>query len=138
MTQARSHSLKKENRLIAKTLLLCGLIALASVLGIYSPKGHASPELGFTDKTPSGLQILPASGSGTPCSTALPASPTNPNAYALYGGVAQVNINSQTMYFCIDNASIYQYFVPSKSYNELNSFYNAAQGALTGVTASPL
>lgn len=156
----RSH-LRQGIELAVVGVLVCAIIFLA----LLQRAGRVSPEVGFTDTTPSGLKILPASGSSCAnvcvsynnrsgqcmsyqntcgsCTVQVPYGKDQngnymSNAYDLFSNASNENIQAYTLHFCVNNTSGYQYFVPANSQTELQDFYSAGAAGLPGVNVQNL
>lgn len=156
VTQKKNHTKARKTPHFLVEAGVIGVLALLVVyVGIQKTSGHISPEVGFTDTAPDGLAILPASGASSPCPATLPSTDGSgaggyyANAYRLANAVSQAMVDnnyntsgindkygSNSIVFCITNGGSYYYFVPASTTNEINSFYNAAQAGLPGVTVS--
>jgi hypothetical protein len=110
--------------------------ASVSLWSSVSPRSIPSPlEAKFTDASPKGLAIVPASGASNPCSN--PPTPTADNGgYNLSANQTGVYINSGSLQFCTNNTGTYDYFIPQKTAAELQSFHTASIN-LAGVEINP-
>lgn len=160
-TQRNMHSRRKAKPLSNRFLIQTGAVGVVLVLvlyfGVQKPSGHVSPEVGFTDPSPSGLAILPASGASNPCPEVLNYYDNSGNGfygsgYKLPNQVSQALVSnvynangqnssagsgSQTVQFCVSNGGQYYYFVPASTTIEIGDFYNAASsGSLPGTSVS--
>ena len=87
-----------------------------------------SHEVRFTDPSENGLAIMPASCASSPAyfHTHL-GSTTDPTGYGLLSATGQTEYGATHLgiSLCVTNASGASYFIPAKTAEEMQAFYNA-------------
>jgi hypothetical protein len=109
-------------------LALFALLVLFYTLN-YQTLSSNSVEVGFTDASAHGLEIVPAS-----CASAPPATGDS-GGYVISGGVQGADVNANGDEFCVTNNTGNTMFLPTHSTSEMQSFINAAPNI--GVTEGP-
>ncbi len=132
------HRTKRILRHVRRELFFAALLSIISfalvsdILHLGNPL-PVSPEAKFSDASPSGLFIVPASCPSSPhfinectCPTAIE-TPWQAEGLLLYSA-ATGYITQQANSICVTHNSGNHYFIPANTTGELQSFYNAAAG----------
>lgn len=98
------------------------VVALVAYTGASAPReGFASSEVYFTDTSPGGLAIMPASCASSP-SYYHYALTVQGAGYSIATGLSEYGAYKHGVYVCVTNTSGSTYFIPANSATELNSF----------------
>lgn len=109
-------------------LCLVFLYGLLVVLGMIKSPTHSPlvlTEAQFTDPSPAGMKIVPASCASSPNYYHGSLNATTDNlGYILTPGVSEFGgyARDTSAYFCVSNSSGNTYFIPAKTQSEVNSF----------------
>ena len=105
------------------------ILASTSLLIAFHNRGDTYPiEAKFTDRSPHGIAIVPASGASDPCPNTLGVSGDG-GGFNLVPNTYNARVYAQLLNFCIISTSTYTYFLPARTQAELQSFYNAGTAA---------
>ena len=131
-------SKQDKQRIRANVLILVSLIASLAILSFFnvpaSRPGFVSSEVKFTDSSPGGLQIVPASCASGIYHTALPPNPDG-LSYVTRSPEVEYGADKFLTSVCVTNNTGVTYFVPANTAAEFQSF-KAVGTRIPGLTVN--
>jgi hypothetical protein len=126
---------KKDSKHFVPTVVITILVLFSFSLVLHHSSDPGSTfEAKFTDLSPRGIEIVPASGASDPCPYLLN-STQDRGGFILVPSTNNSTVNDALVAFCVNDSGQSIYFIPLRTHSELQSFYNAGTSpkGLSGV-----